>query len=60
MENPTAAMVGASSERPSDRYAAERRYEFSPSNTDYHLNAPQWGHADWNDQSNTTPQYRGL
>jgi hypothetical protein len=40
MENPTAAMVGASSERPCGGSAAERGYELPPSDLDCHLIRP--------------------
>src|SRR4029077_19242730 len=34
--------------RPGERRAAQRQYEFPPSNIDCHLTGPQWGRVDWN------------
>ena len=45
----------ARGERPEESRAAQRPYEFAPSNIDCHLTAPQKGHADWNAGNSTTP-----
>jgi hypothetical protein len=34
--------------RPGERRAAQRQYEFPPSNIDRHLTGPRWGRVVWN------------
>jgi hypothetical protein len=50
-------LLRAGGKRPRNCSSAERRrYELPSSDADCHLPRPQWGHADWNIENDSTPQ----